>query len=214
VWLGWNNRVAGPDTLKRGVPATYSLTLPDTLATSWRVGPQSALYVSLAATNAKPGPRAAPRDTTKKPAADSGKRAPAPKLPPPPKEKPDSSPVDLSVELVDAAGTVARLPISRFGIARRPLDVRLYRRDGRDAQRFTSISELVPQTFVMPVSLFAEAAPAFDVTRLRTIRLVFDRTEAGTVVLESVGLSTPVDAAFLAAVAPPVQFGRGGGKRP
>jgi hypothetical protein len=214
VWLGWNNRIAGPDTLKRGMPARYSLMLPDTLATSWRVGAHSALYVSLAATNAKPGPRAAPRDTTKKPAADSAKRAPAPKAPPPPKEKPDSSPVDITVELVDAQGTVARLPISRFGIARRPLDVRLYRRDGRDAQRFASISELVPQTFVMPVSVFAAASPGFDVTRLRTIRLVFDRTEAGTVVVESIGLSTPVDAAFLAALAPPVQIGRGGTRRP
>lgn len=170
------------------------------------MGPQSALYLSLAVTNTKPGPRAAPRDTTKKtPAPDSTKKIKAPKAPkppPPPKEKPDSTPIDLSVELVDVAGRVARLPLSRFGVARRPLDVRLYRRDGRDAQRFASIAEVVPQTFVIPMRDFSAASPEFDPTRLRTIRLVFDRTIAGTVIVESIGLSTPMDAAFLASMAP------------
>ncbi len=205
VWLGWNNRVAGPDTTRMGMPARYSLTIPDSLGTTWRVGPQSALYLSLAVANTKPGPRAAPRDTTKKPAADTGKKAKAPKAPkppPPPKEKPDSTPIDLSVELVDAAGHVARVPLSRFGVPRRPLDVRLYRREGRDAQRFASISEMVPQTYVIPMRDFSAVTADFDPGRLKSIRLVFDRTVAGTVILESVGLSTPTDAAFLASMPP------------
>ncbi|MBE3135236.1 MAG: hypothetical protein IMZ55_17355, partial [Acidobacteria bacterium] len=79
-----------------------------------------------------------------------------------------------------------------------PLDARIYRRKGRDAQRFTSIFELIPQTFVMPIADFVESAPEFDPRRLTAIRLVFDRTEAGTVVVEHVGLSTPADPAFLA----------------
>lgn len=208
VWLGWNSHIAGPDTSKLGTPARYSLTLPDSLGTSWRVGAQSALYLSLAVTNAKPGPRAAPRDTTKKPAADSskGKKAPKPpKTPPPPKEKPDSTPIDLSVELVDAGGRIARVPLSHFGVPRRPLDARIYRREGRDAQRFASIAEVVPQTFVIPMKEFTAVSVEFDPTRLRTIRLVFDRTKAGTIILGSVGLSTPVDAAFLASMEPPAR---------
>jgi hypothetical protein len=107
--------------------------------------------------------------------------------------------VDLTVELVDTAGHIARLPLSRFGIARRPLDSRIYRREGRDAQRFTTIFELVAQTFVMPVAEFARTAPEFDPRQIATIRLLFDRTEAGTVVVERVGVSTPKDPAFLAA---------------
>ena len=39
---------------------------------------------------------------------------------------------------------------------------------------------------------------AFDPRQLKSIRLLFDRTEAGTIVLEHVGLSTPADRAFLA----------------
>ncbi|MCR4373301.1 MAG: hypothetical protein NUW22_00455 [Acidobacteria bacterium] len=72
----------------------------------------------------------------------------------------------------------------------------------RDAQRFSNIFELIPQTFVMPLADFAQASPEFDPRQLATIRLVFDRTEAGTIVLEHVGLSTPTDAAFLAAPVP------------
>jgi hypothetical protein len=163
------------------------------------------IYVSLATTNAKPGPRAAPRDTTKKDStkADSGKKKAAapkpPKTPPPPKEKPDSTPIDLTVELIDNAGHVARLPLSRFGVARRPLDVRVYRRDGRDAQRFANIYEMVPQTFAMPVAEFERAGSGFDADHLKTIRLLFDRTVAGTVVVEDIGVSLPRDPAFMAA---------------
>ena len=55
----------------------------------------------------------------------------------------------------------------------------------------------------MPVADFAAAAPGFDPRQLATIRLVFDRTEAGTVIVQHVGLSTPSDPAFLAAPIPP-----------
>jgi hypothetical protein len=38
-------------------------------------------------------------------------------------------------------------------------------------------------------------APAFEPARLRAIRLVFDRTPSGTVVMDDVGLANP-DPAF------------------
>jgi dienelactone hydrolase len=201
VWLGWNSRVAGKDTTKMGRPASYSISIPDSLRSAWNVGDRSLVYVSLAVTNTKPGTRPAPRDTTKKDtAAVKGKKAPKPpKEPPPPKVKPDSSPIDLTVELVDAAGRTARVPLSQFGVPRRPLDVRVYRREGRDAQRFASIAELIPQTFVLPMSAFMRASPEFDPSKVRTLRFVFDRTVAGTVVVDDVGISTPVDPAVLAA---------------
>ena len=49
-----------------------------------------------------------------------------------------------------SAGHTARLPLSRFGTIRRPLETRVYRREGRDETRFATIFELVPQTFVVP----------------------------------------------------------------
>ena len=93
---------------------------------------------------------------------------------------------------------MAHVPLSEYGLARHPLDARIYRRAGRDATRFTNIYELIPQTFVMPLADFAKAAPGFDPRQIKSIRLLFDKTEAGTIVLEHVGLSTPTDRAFLA----------------
>ena len=48
----------------------------------------------------------------------------------------------------------------------------------------------------MPLSAFTRVAPSFNASRLRAIRLVFDRTPSGTVVLDDVGLSN-MSAAFL-----------------
>jgi dienelactone hydrolase len=245
VWLGWNNKLAGPPAGQAtpaatpapaaapptgrsqgaapdkpvehfGKPASYTVSVPDAIRSQWQVGPGSIVYLSMAVTNTKPGPRQPPRDPKKEEEAEKegkkeeGKPAPpkgAPKPPPKPKtpaptkekEKPDLTPVELTIEVTDTAGHVARLPLDRFGIARHPLDARIYRREGRDAQRFSEIFELVAQTFVMPLADFARAAPDFDPRQLSAIRLVFDRTVAGTIVVEHIGLSTSPEPALLAA---------------
>jgi dienelactone hydrolase len=188
VWLGWNNRIAGPDTTKMGTPASYTITVPDTLARQWGIGRDGSIAFLLSPTDAKPGPRAAPKDTTAK--GDSAKKpAPAPKAPKPPKATPDTTPIDLTVELTDAAGVTARLPLSTFGAIRRPLETRIMRREKRDKAQFSSLFEIVLQTYVLPFSDFVAVSPRLDPTRLRSIRFVFDRTTAGTVVLDDVGFS-------------------------
>jgi dienelactone hydrolase len=205
VWLGWNNRIAGPDTTKVGRPASYTITISDSLRAARRPDINSVIYLSLAATNDKPPARAAAKDTTKadtskadKARADAIKKAAETQK----KAEPDTTPIDITVEVVDAAGHSARLPLSRFGTIRRPLDTRVFRRDGRDAQRFATTFELVPQTFVMPLADFAKIAPMFDAGTLRTIRLLFDKTIAATVVVSDLGLSTKIDPAFLASPLP------------
>ncbi len=213
VWLGWNRRISGPDTTKLGKAASYTITMSDSVRAARKPTIGSAVYLSLTPTKDKPGPRSPPRDTTKKDVpdttkagkaradsirADSLKKAKA--LPKPPKvTPPDTIPMDLTVELVDAEGHIARLPLSRFGTIRRPLEVRIFRRAGRDETRFATLYELVPQTFVLPLDEFAKAAPDFIPASLTSIRLVFDKTIAGTVIVTDVGVSTPVDPAFLAA---------------
>ena len=200
VWLGWNNRIAGTDTTKTGRPASYSVTVTDSIRSAWQVGAGSAVVFSLAATSATPGPRAAAKDTTKTAAKDSTRKTPAPKPPRTPPKKPtaaDSLPLELSIELVDAAGTAARLPLSRYGVVRRPIEVTVLKRKGRDKTSFASQSELIPQTFTLPLADFRAAAPGFDPSRLASIRWVFDGTRAGTVVLTDIGLSN-LDPAFFA----------------
>ena len=203
VWLGWNSHLSGPDSLKLGKPASYTISIPDSLRAAWRVDEQSAVYLSMAVTNDKPGPRSPPRDTTKKDSTKAGaKKTPPPPKPPKKKDEPDTTAVDLTVEFVDAAGAVARMPLSHFGTLRRPLDVRVYRRAGRDAQRFGTLFEIIPQTYVLPLAEFAKTTPAFAPNKIRAVRLVFDRAVAGTVVLTDVGISRPTDPAFLASPIP------------
>jgi len=200
VWLGWNNRIAGPDTMKTGKPASYSMTIGDSIRTAWSVGSRTVLEFSLSPTSATPGPRAAAKDTTRKDSIKTaGSKKPVPKPPPPPKHRPtaaDSLPIQLSIEAVDAGGTTVRLPIRDYGVTRRPLEVTVLKRKGEDKTAFSSLSELVPQTYVIPLGDFTKANAAFDPSRLATIRWVFDGTRAGTVVLTDVGLSN-IDPAFL-----------------
>jgi hypothetical protein len=185
-----------------GPPASYSVSLPASLPAEWGIESTTVLTISLAATTTKPGPRA-PEKTEKEKEEEAaaakakGKtpaaKKPAPKKPSEPKKKeePDQTPIDLTIELVDAAGRSAKLPISRFGMARKPLEANIYRRRGRDAQRFTNNYELVPQTFLLPLADFAQQSPDFNPSALATIRLLFDKTPAGTVVIEHIGLTTP-----------------------
>ena len=194
VWLGWNNRVAGDDTTRRGQPAAFALTMTDSLRGAWGLDTTQAIVFSLAPTRDVPGPRAAPKDTSKK---DSTKKVAAAKPKKPPvKVKPDSTPFDLTVEAVDEAGTVARVPLSTYGPVRRPLDIFVGRRKGRDAANYATTFEIVLQTYVVPLADLLRAQPRFDASRLKTIRLVFDRTVAGTVVLSDIGLSK-IDRGFL-----------------
>lgn len=202
AWIGWNNRIAGPDTMRFGRAASYTVSLSDSLVRSLSIGDRGALYLSIALTKDKPGPRAAPRDTTKrdtsraarKAAEDSAKRAPKP---PKPNPAADTLPIDLTLEVEDAEGRVGRVPMSRYGPVRRPMEAYIYRRAGRDAQRFTNLFELVPQTFVVPLADFA--ASGFRPVQLRRIRLVFDKTVLGTIVLDDVGVNPAMDPAWLAA---------------
>lgn len=189
--LGWNRHIRGDDTTKLGKPSSYTLTISDSLRSALSVGKTSAVYLSLAPTDAKPGPRAPARDTTKKADSTAKKDAkPAPKPPAPKKAEKDTTPVDLTVEMVDAAGHVARLPLSKFGVPRRPLEIHILRRADQEQQRFPTQYEMVLQTYVLPLAEFAQQSPDFDPSTLKSVRLVFDRIVAGTVVVDDFGISS------------------------
>jgi len=203
VWLGWNNRIAGDDTTRMGDPAAFTIGIPDTLGGTIGLGRDASLVFLLAPTMDVPGPRKAPVDSS---AADSTQRDSSRAQRPRrernrDEERRDGTHIDLTVELVDGAGTAARLPLSRFGVVRRPLETRVYRRSGRDASRFAQTYEVVLQSYVLPLADFAEANPGFDPATVRAVRFVFDRTVAGTVILDELGFSR-LDGAFFAARVP------------
>lgn len=190
VTLGWNRRLAGPDTAARGAPAAYAMSLGDSVRTAWRIDGASSLVFSLTPTDATPGPRKAPKDTTA--SGDSARRA-GEKSRTAPKSRAkaarDTMPIDLSIEAVDVEGRTASVPLSAYGVPRRPLESYVYRRAGRDKQGFASTSEIVLQTYAIPLADLARRAPGFDPSRLASVRWRFDRADAGTVILDNIGFS-------------------------
>lgn len=199
--VGWNNRLAGDDTTRKGPPATYSVRLPLSLARDWGLADAgAALQFLLMPTAAMPGPREVPRDTT---AADSAQGAvePDPAQREEREEEEDEDeelpPIDLSVELADASGNTARLPLSRYGVIRRPLETYIWRRRDQEQSRFGSQSETVLQSYVLPLADFASVAGDLDLTALTEVRFVFDRSMAGTVLIDDIGFAV-MDAAYLA----------------
>jgi predicted dienelactone hydrolase len=181
--FGWNN---GTDSLPR-TPASVTITISDSLRSAARVDRTGSAVLSLAWLGDTPGPRKAARDSTKKdstakPAAPrpaAKKKGPAPK---------DSTPPDLTVEVEDGAGMIARLPLSSFGPVRRPIEVYTLRRKGRDKTAFGTLSEMIMPSYVMPFARFTAVEPRFDPTTIRALRLRFDKTRVGAVTVDDVGL--------------------------
>lgn len=99
-------------------------------------------------------------------------------------EKGPGVPIDLTVELVDVAGQAARLPLSHVSLLQPPLEGHLGK------ARFMSpfpASDTVLHHFEFLLTDFVAANPAFDPASTVQVRFLFDRTQAGVVVLDNVG---------------------------
>jgi hypothetical protein len=101
------------------------------------------------------------------------------------------------VEFVDAAGVRVLVPLNRYGPVRRPPEMTVRRRAGRDRAQFATLYEQVLQTFTIPLADARAADARFDPARLVSVGLVFDKTVAGTVMVSDIGLSNILPA-FLA----------------
>jgi hypothetical protein len=196
VTLGWNNRLAGEDTTRMGPPAAYTITLPDDLPPAISLDERSALQFLMMPTETMPGPRAEPKDSA---AADSTSQTPERPRQRPEKRAEDEElpPVDFSIMLTDAAGVSSTLPVSNYGVVRRPLESWVLMRRDLERSRFARQSEIVLQTYSLPLTDFRGVEPALDVRRIRSIRFLFDRAVAGTIIVDDIGFAA-LDPAYLA----------------
>ena len=99
-------------------------------------------------------------------------------------QKGEREPIDLTVEVMDGAGEVARLPLSHFSFLQPQLQGQIAK------AAFMSplpVSEVVFQHFEFPLAAFIAANPAFDPAGLTQVRFVFDRTPVGVVALDDIG---------------------------
>lgn len=182
VWLGWNNRVEGAGL---GDPARFRIVLPSELPSAWGLGGDWTLELHVGALKDRPPPRGDPAASeaggATRPERERGERADG-------EESEEREPVLLSVELVDDRGTVSRLPLDRYGPLRPPLETHVLRRRDQERTRFAESWELLLQHFSIPLEDFRRGVPEFVPEGLAEIRLVFDRTESGTVVVDDIGL--------------------------
>ncbi len=199
VWLGWNRKVAGEEELGR--PGRYSLTIPETLPAEWGLDGESTLDLLLVATESKPGPRK--KEDAEGAETEGGQN---------PDESPsgveeerrdepedgdeDEEPIDLSVSVTDRTGRTATVALSRYGPIRRPLEMTILRRSDLEEERYPQQYELVQQSYTIPLDDFLSVEPELDLGALVRVEFVFDRVEAGEVILDQIGFSRP-DPAFL-----------------
>ncbi len=160
VFLGWNRKEA-PGR------CSYLLELP---AAGLGTTGDSTLFFSLADSKNKPSSYKNAEEDKKPPSKDDSK------------EKPE--PIDFTLELTDSAGNMARLPLSYYAKLQPQIETEVtkaaYMNDAGS-------SEVVLQTFEFPLAAFVSVNPKLDATTLRSLRLVFDRSEKGVVILDDVG---------------------------
>ncbi len=195
VTIGWNNRISGSDTTRHGPPAKYSVELPRGLSERWQLSEGHTLDFMLGPTNSVPTPRGDPDTASSDEESDGRDEEGARGSSTGDEAEPE---VDLSVELEDAMGRVARVTLSDYGPIRRPLDTWILRRADQERARFADHWELILQTYSIPLGDFKAENQGLDLGQLMKIRFVFDRVHAGEVSIDQIGFSD-LDSAFLGA---------------
>lgn len=97
-------------------------------------------------------------------------------------------PIDLTVELVDAEGHTAQLPLSHYSPLQPQMDT-LFLKSSLLHQR--ALSEPILQTFLFSLDDFQRASAEFDPAAAVTMRLVFNRTKSGVVIFDKLAISAP-----------------------
>jgi len=195
VTIGWNNRISGSDTTRHGPPAKYSVELPRGLSERWQLSEGHTLDFMLGPTNSVPTPRGDPDTASSDEESDGREEEGVRGSSTGDEAEPE---VDLSVELEDAMGRVARVTLSDYGPIRRPLDTWILRRADQERARFADHWELILQTYSIPLGDFKAENQGLDLGQLMKIRFVFDRVHAGEVSIDQIGFSD-LDSAFLGA---------------
>jgi hypothetical protein len=171
VFLGWNREhtKGKPEP----PPATYSIDLPEALARGWRLDGRSALVLSVAVSDEKAPPLGKKPDDK---ADETDKQG---------KKKPELT--DFTVEMLGSDGISTALPLSHFRPLLPPFAVRFTKLEHLDGEFYKKSSEPIFQTVEMPLSAFAAQTKGFDPSKLKQIRLRFDRTPSRVIILSRIG---------------------------
>jgi hypothetical protein len=101
----------------------------------------------------------------------------------------EDRPTDFTVALESDNGVAVKLPLSRFRTLRPAVPIRFTKLEYLDHLLYKEPSEPVFQSVEIPLEDFRKADERFDPTRLRSVRLIFDRTAASELLISQIGLS-------------------------
>ena len=102
-----------------------------------------------------------------------------------PADNPPQEAIDFTIEVVDGLGNMARLPLSSVAYLQPRIMAHIFKAPWMSEML---ASEMVFQDFEFALANFTRSNPAFDPAILAEIRLVFDRTPAGTIAVDEVSI--------------------------
>lgn len=94
-------------------------------------------------------------------------------------------PIDLTIELADASGNRANLPLSHFSLIQPQIEARLGKADFMNS---LALSEPVYQSFEFLISDFMAINAELDPENLKEISFIFDRTPRGSLFLDRLAI--------------------------
>ncbi|MCP4658177.1 MAG: hypothetical protein GY856_22425 [bacterium] len=180
--------------------ATYSISLPDGLASEWELTPETLLVFSLADADEKPPePDDEDEDGDGNAAEEEDEDEDGDEDEDEDEDgdgdgdgdgddEEEKEPQDLSIELVTADGTSSRLALSELRRIPTVLESR-FTKLPTESFAYGKKWEPTLQTFELPLGRFADELPGFDPSTLKTIRFVFDRTPEGVIILDEIGFA-------------------------
>lgn len=169
AFLGWNKKEA-PGR------CSYLLEFPEQGAGTTRV---STLFFSLADSGSEPSSYKEEQGEDNKKKADDAR-----KDKPEENDSKEKEPIDFTLEIGDRTGNIARLPLSHFARLQPQIATDLTKASFMNNQ---SASEVVYQTFEFPLSDFVGVNPKLDSSAIGSLRLIFDRSDKGVIILDGVG---------------------------
>jgi hypothetical protein len=186
LFAGWNYDLENKPDSVASVPdsliASYVIRLPPILVDS-----TAALVLSMAESGESANPKSKgkwaknePENNKENTEAEKDKDEKAGED----NEDEVKKPIDFTVQLTDSTGQKVSFPLSRFAPLQREIKVVIKKTDFITDEKQ---SEKVFQTFYFPSGDFRELNPDFDISGLKAVKFIFDRSESGVVVIDNIG---------------------------
>jgi dienelactone hydrolase len=106
-------------------------------------------------------------------------------------DKPEDGPrqpIDLTLEVTDADGHTAALPLRHHSALQPQIKTGFLK---SELLHVDSLSEAIFQTFFFPLADFRSVNADLNLATIRQLRLIFDQTESGVVILDKVAVQSP-----------------------